>query len=297
MIVPFVLDFDDKMIEDLHIKENFDFYQSKGVNQFKDIRKSIEDNYLGAFSDKEINGTRLQNDWFPDLSDCTVDVFLSHSHGDIEKVEAFSGWLKEELSLCSFIDADVWMNIESLEKKINRIANQPRKRNGITLYDYNNSRLMFQHTNAMLSVALQKMMDKAEIVIFLASSNSVKCYEKDKITEITKITKTFSPWIYSELSCMKIIRRKKIWEYREEISLLEEQMIKKASVPISYIVDYDSMERLSTNDLISLQRRANELKKNEVNGKDVLNFLYQRKCPKIWKEYESAKNNKGLIGW
>ena len=74
-------------------------------------------------------------------------------------------------------------------------------------------------------------------------------------------------------------------------------MIKKASVPISYIVDYDSMERLSTDDLISLQRRANELKKNEVNGKEVLNFLYQRKCPKIWKEYESAKNNKGLIGW
>lgn len=290
MVVPFVLDFDDKIIEELHIKENFDFYQSQGANQFKDIRTSIEDSYLKAFSNDEINGTRLQNDWFPDLSDYHVDVFLSHSHGDIEKVEAFSGWLKEELGLCSFIDADVWRNIESLEKKINQIANQPRERNGISVYDYNNSRLMFQHTNAMLSVALQKMIDKAEIVIFLASSNSVKCYEKDKIN------KTFSPWIYSELSCMKIIRRKKIWEYRENISLLEEQMIRKASLPISYIVDYDSMERLSMNDLMSLQRNANKIKKmnnNEVNGKEVLDFLYQQKCPQIWNAYESARNNIG----
>lgn len=60
-----------------------------------------------------IDGNRLKESWFQIEE---ADVFLSHSHKDINKVIAFAGWLYEKFELKSFIDSCCWGYCDDLLK-------------------------------------------------------------------------------------------------------------------------------------------------------------------------------------
>lgn len=53
----------------------------------------------------EIKGTALKEHWFKVN---TADIFISHSHRDINKVRAFAGWLYHNFGLEAFIDSCTW---------------------------------------------------------------------------------------------------------------------------------------------------------------------------------------------
>lgn len=60
----------------------------------------------------------------------------------------------------------------------------------------------------MLMNALMKMIDKSECVFFLNTDNSIIKIKE----EIDKnIEKTYSPWIYSEINAINLIRRKPLF--------------------------------------------------------------------------------------
>ncbi|MGR6005670.1 hypothetical protein ACT7CR_06905 [Bacillus paranthracis] len=90
-------------------------YSNKGNNIFNESKKHIEKE-LDSFilSDGSIDGTRLQEDWFPQLE---TDIFLSHSHGDKNKAIALAGWLNDTFGLRVFIDSCVWGYADNLLKK------------------------------------------------------------------------------------------------------------------------------------------------------------------------------------
>lgn len=54
------------------------------------------------------------------------------------------------------------------------------------------------------------MIDKAEVTFLLNTENSISKYA-DVYQQAT-----YSPWIYSELVCTQLIRKKKISEYRQQ---------------------------------------------------------------------------------
>ena len=62
-----------------------------------------------------IDGTALKDHWFNIID---ADIFLSHSHNDIEKVKGFAGWLYDQFGLTSFIDSCVWGYCDDLLKEI-----------------------------------------------------------------------------------------------------------------------------------------------------------------------------------
>ena len=64
-----------------------------------------------------IDGTSLKEHWFPLIS---ADIFLSHSHKDIEKVKGFAGWLYNEFGLRAFIDSSVWGYCDELLLEIDK---------------------------------------------------------------------------------------------------------------------------------------------------------------------------------
>lgn len=153
-----------------------------------------------------ISGTEIQNEWFPQVK---ADIFISHSHNDEELACALAGWIYEKFGLASFIDSNVWNYSNDLLEELNtKLSNRRKQEGGGYLYDYQKSNQVSQHVDAMLSIALQKMIDKVEAVIVLNTENSIK------VCNDTQMEETYSPWIYTEIVCTQIVRKKPLLAYR-----------------------------------------------------------------------------------
>ncbi len=174
---------------------NLDLISGKNIgenfkNQLtKSLRHKFEDN-------KIIDGTAIQEDWFSNIE---CDIFLSHSHKDIEKANKFAGWVKKELGLIVFIDYNIWGNMRDLLKQIDkRYCYDPKKKT----YDYDKRNETTSHVHMMLINALTDMMDKTECLMFFESPNSIN------MSKLKYETETRSPWIYNELFFSKVLRKK-----------------------------------------------------------------------------------------
>lgn len=147
-----------------------------------------------------VDGTRLQEAWFPqDIGH--FDVFISHSHLDLTKVKQFAYWMNKNLGLRCFIDSVFWKYsdklLEKLDEKYSRFYDKHAKR---FLHHYSKRNITTANVHCMLSMALMKMMDSSEMVIFIDSENSIK-YNYDS-------KKTPSPWIYEELEMANMLPSK-----------------------------------------------------------------------------------------
>ncbi|GKV70601.1 hypothetical protein NCCP2716_30990 [Sporosarcina sp. NCCP-2716] len=181
----------------LETNKDYSNWYEKGKQIYQEevegINKNLE-NYLYQGT-STINGNSLESDWFPEVN---ADVFLSHSHVDEENAIAFAGWLKEVFGLTVFIDSCVWGHSNELLKSIDdKYCLNPSG----NMYDYNKRNYSTSHVHMMLSMALSKMMDRAELVIFMATDNSIQPVSKT-ISHTTK-----SPWIYNELVMTNLIRK------------------------------------------------------------------------------------------
>ena len=74
------------------------------------IKQRILDNInRDAIKQSLIDGTRLQEEWFPsEYFDSQFEVFISHAHKDETTVKKLAGFLYEKYGLRSFIDSCYW---------------------------------------------------------------------------------------------------------------------------------------------------------------------------------------------
>jgi hypothetical protein len=152
---------------------------------------------LKIITDKAIKGdvidaTSLQNNWFPEVN---VDIFISHSHSDVELARSLSTWLYETFGIISFVDSYVWGYADDLLKKIDDWYCFDKSRN---VYYYKQRNRSTAHVHAMLSNALIQMVDQTECLFFLNTPNSIPI--KDTVQD-----KTESPWLYLELMMSQVI--------------------------------------------------------------------------------------------
>ena len=162
------------------------------VYEIKEYSKKI-------VSKQAINGTDLQELWFPVDEIGKFDVFISHSHKDIEKlVVPFASWLYSHLGLRCFIDSQFWQYADDL---LNILDKQYAWQEESRTYNYKIRNFTTSNIHIMLSMALMKMMNKTETVIFIDSDNSVKYKKEDGET-------TPSPWIYEEVNFAKSLESK-----------------------------------------------------------------------------------------
>lgn len=147
-----------------------------------------------------LDGSKMQENWFPQVE---ADVFISHSHKDVELAIALAGWLKCTFGLTAFIDSCVWGYSDDLLKQIDNDYCFNDKKGS---YSYKKRNYSTSHIHMMLSVALTQMIDKAECLFFLNTPNS--------LTPDPDRNQTESPWIYFEISTSKLIRKKELKEYR-----------------------------------------------------------------------------------
>lgn len=228
---------------------------------------------------KEINGTKIQNEWFPQIE---ADIFISHSHKDEDLACALAGWIHENFGLKCFIDSNVWGYADELLEKMNeKLSHKRPDREGGYLYDHQSCNQVSQHVNTMLSIALQKMIDKVEAIILLNTEQSIQ------VCSDSEMNKTYSPWIYSEIICTQIVRKKPLLAYRDYKLLNKPSMVLNESVrflmhsAISYTVSLEHLKLLTEDDLEMWRDKFIENK-----NKYALDELYVFKCPN---EVENTK--------
>lgn len=250
--------------------DDFKEYESIGKSYYRTIKTDFQES-LKAFISEDgiIDGTKLQQNWFPIKNQ--FDVFLSHSHNDEELAISLAGFLKTKLNLDIFIDSCLWGYSNNLLRKIDK--KYCRHTNGIS-FDYNKRNYSTSHVHMMLSIALARMVDNCEAIFFLNSENSIS------LNEEIKKERTSSPWIYNELSLADLLEIQPISKYREGVLHVEygvyDLVNESSTLHIKYDVD-DVLKKfipLSSKDLMQC---VEDWERNNRCYQNALDYIYLHK--------------------
>lgn len=206
----------------------------------RDIKKSL-DEYINQQG--YINMSDIAKEWFP-LVKC--DVFLSHSHKDLEIIKGLVGFFKKRFNIDVFVDSYIWGYCNDLLREIdNKYCKQEN-----SFFDYDKRNYSTAHVHMMLSNSLNKMIDKSECIIFLESENSLD------VKEIIE-NGTSSPWIYSELIATKLIQIKapKRFSKEEKRALFENSIETSESFRPMYRGEISHLEELTVHCLASVANK------------------------------------------
>jgi hypothetical protein len=174
-----------------------------------------------------IDGTKLQANWFPQIK---ADIFLSHSHDDLNLCKMLAGWLVYKFNLKVFIDSSIWGNANELLKMVDNEFCYNKEND---TYNYEKRNKTTSHVYMMLNNAIANMIFDTEIVIFINTPKSI-IVEKD-------VTKTLSPWIYTEIALTKLLK---------PIDLSEGAKIAKSlDFDTEYDIDLSHLTRISLTEL------------------------------------------------
>lgn len=263
---------------------SFDCYQNIGEKHLNGQIDKYKNNLTKYIHKGTINGSELQDDNFPIIN---ADIFISHSHDDEGLANALAGWIHSEFGLKVFIDSNVWNYSQELLEDINsKYSNKRKNEDGGIIFDYEAGNYASQHVNIMLSVALQKMIDKVECVMLLNTDNSITVFDDTN----QKMNSTYSPWIYSEIVCTQIVRKKPLLYYRKYDELYHaDEGAKLAHAMRKLQISYNiSLQHLTDMNEEELEKWKITYEGDLYNDykKYPLDALYQFKHPN---EYEYTK--------
>lgn len=244
-----------------NISENdVESYKNKVEKISKELLTDFEES-LVVTENGTIDGTKTIETWFPNYK---ADIFLSHSHKDIDLAIKLACWLENNFGVRVFIDSLLWKNIDDLQKEIDKKYTFSE----ITkTYDYDLRNITTSHVHAMLSTALNDMIDSSECVMFLNTPSSIELS--------TLKNSTFSPWIYSEIKAANLLRinipSRFIQKRYVSRDLQHSREILNEAPAIKYDTDLSKFHKITYQSLISwnIDRLI-----HEINGTETLNSLY-----------------------
>jgi hypothetical protein len=143
----------------------------------------------------------------------------------------------------------------------------------------------------MLSTSIYSVMDRAEVVIFLNTEESVPQLD-DVLNEDNSYT--LSPWIYAEIMATKYLRRIEWNEYRIQKCLESAYREDSNELKIAYKLPTEGLVDLSVEDLINWQTQYIGRKNKSYRGiatmihNHPLNYLYELKFGKRYKPDKSG---------
>ncbi len=244
-------------LEQISITDNNRHLYELGMDLFSDSNKKVMSVLDKFVLDKNIlDGTKMESDWFPQINS---HIFISHSHEDQDTVIKLAGLLYEKLGIISFIDSCVWGNVNNLLKIIDdKLCSD----DGGRTYYYSRRNYSTSHVHMMLSTALLKMIDKTECLFFYNTPKS--------ITSSSIITKTESPWIYSEITMSQLLRE----NIPDRRKIKDSRIFSNKSLDENFDVEYElSLKHLTPINVDTLKKWIKCGKKKEF----ALDELYDLK--------------------
>lgn len=246
---------------DLEGEEHFQHWKSIGQKQYAE-NKQLTQFSLNSFinNDNSLDGAAIQSSWFPQIE---ADIFISHSHKNLDTAIALAGWLYENFELTSFIDSCIWGYSENLQRAIDNKHCFIPSRN---VYSYELRNHSTSHVHMMLSTALAMMIDKAECLFFLNTPNSIKAYGTED--------RTLSPWIYSEIATSQIIEKKEPHRLlTETFSNFDGEDEIKKGMDMTHTLDLSHLTKLTATDFNNWQSK-------KIRREHALDTLYRLHPPK-----------------
>lgn len=257
----------------LTLNRDYKAKHAAGIRSLK-IAKEVTKNIDSLLdSDGHIIAEKLINEWFPENN---YDIFISHSHRDIDKVTNFCGYLKDKFNLDCFIDSYAWKYCDDLLQKIDDIYCLNK---GGETYSYKKRNNTTAHVHSILSVALSKMMDRCECVFFINTPHSV--IPKNSKGSYSNENSTFSPWIYFEISMLDIIQIRDPHPREIPVSESIQDSVKSGmafdSASIKYIIDFEKMTNLTDQNISEWYMEKNNPENSHENPLDILYSLFPKK--------------------
>jgi len=250
----------------LTIKNENHFMSSYDIgNQDYNTQKSKIEECLSSYLEpnNKLNAKEIINNWFPTID---ANIFISHSHKDKKLAISFSGWLKEEFGLTSFIDSCVWGYSDDLLRKLDDEYCWQQKSETYSYKKRNNST---SHVHTMLTTSLLNMIDNCECLIFLNTPSSIST------SDIDESTNTDSPWIFYEIATSKLIRRNLPTRLSKGISmegLVNKNIAESMSLQIQYDTDLTHLISLSDSLLLEWKNIFSEQRNKKLDS--ALDILY-----------------------
>lgn len=206
--------------------DELEYYKTIGESIYRKTKRNFSiTNFLDE--DGVIDGSKIQSDCFPTVK---ADIFISHSHKNLDLVKSLAGYLYEKKRIISFIDSCAWDFIDELLRKIDEIYSYKNDE----YYSYELRNYTTSHVHMMLITALIRMIDETECLFFLDSPSSISIEDT--------MEKTYSPWIYAELTISKIIQFKLPRRYLLKSTELFENFSIKYNVDLSHLYELSLAE-------------------------------------------------------
>lgn len=184
-----------------------------------------------------IDGGRLRSFAFP--VDGDFDVFISHSHNDLEVAWKLAFWFEERCGLKVFLDSFIWESADKLLKDIDDIY--CKREDG--LYDYRRRNYSTAHIHTMLGISIMEIIKRSKEGILIDSPQSL-CINLNDLCH----SKTLSPWIYQEIMFMR--------QFADQASptrMVGTEFLNE-SLRVAYPVDLSDFTTLTKDDLISWRK-------------------------------------------
>ena len=170
----------------------------------QDVRLDFERHLQSIITpdDGVINGDQLRSVIFPtgwNQNKYNFDVFISHSHNDLDKAKRLARFLRNECGRTPFLDDDIWHSADGLLKKLDKEYCATTKE-GTTFYNYQRRNFSTSHVHTMLSMAILEMIAQCRSFIFIESEESL---DFNSLKEFG--LQTQSPWIFQELQYAQML--------------------------------------------------------------------------------------------
>lgn len=225
--------FNLKLDEDIFSDKEKNYYSKIAERKILKLVKHFPFLNVSTLKEKNIlDAKQIMDDYFPKYD--RFDIFLSHSHNDINLALTISGILKEEFNLNVFVDSIVWRNCTDLLRNIDE--EYCRRKDG--LYDYNRRNYSTSHVYLILMNSLNMMIDECEALFFLNTPDSILL--KDNLNNIDDLDKTLSPWIFSELQTSEIIRKKIPKRFSKETKLFSDNKTIPTNENYQFGIEYEA---------------------------------------------------------
>ena len=239
------------------VDDIFRAYKDAGKLQHQQ-NKRLVDGRLSQFRSQsgDLLSKTMTAEWFPEVD---AQVFISHAHKDSELALGLSGHLFRHFGLTSFVDSAVWGYADDLLKILdNEFCYNGESRT----YNYQKRNRSTAHVHMMLSVALSRMIDRCECIIFINTPQSISSrkYIEGETTE--------SPWIYSEIAMTRLIEKRSPEAHRR-IKTTAATESYDAELKVRYDVDLDHLSELKQG---TYKKWADQ--SNGVTGPAALTRLY-----------------------
>jgi len=228
----------------------------------------LSDYMVGQFEGKDvIDAEKLAEHLFPAKK---AHVFLSHSHRDTERAMELAIALRDK-GLEVFVDSYVWGYFDNLLTELNNVyANPVKNIEGRVIYNYKKATDLTAGVHMMLMGALQAMIDRSELFVFLNTNCSTP------LKNFAGVERTLSPWIFSELQFSATARSRIPPRYCVGMeSLLEEEehhekVITSKSALLSFKVFNEHLPKVDGGELRTW------FKGTGLEGDKALDGLYER---------------------